>query len=89
MRGDNVLVRAYGDRPLERAVWEVENGKVYISRLDLMEQCERQEACPMGFPKGDVFLFDERLYKRLESAYNRKDKRNLAGIWSEAKPYLE
>jgi hypothetical protein len=43
----------------------------------------------MGFPQEDVFQFDERLYRRLESAYNRRDKRNLSGIWSEAKLYLE
>jgi hypothetical protein len=89
MRGDKVLVKAYGDRPLERAVWEVGNGKVYISRPELIELCERREAWPIGFPKEDVFLFDDSLYRRLESAARRKDKRQLAGIWSEAKPYLE
>jgi hypothetical protein len=89
MRGDIVLVRAYGDQPLERVVWDTGKGKVYISRPDLIEQCERQEAWPIGFPIEDVFAFDSTLYKRLESAMRRNDKRQLAGIWSEAKPYLE
>jgi hypothetical protein len=89
MRGDKVLARAFGQKPLERVVWDIEGEKVFICRPDLLEACERRESWPVGFPVADIFQFDASLYKRLESAMRRKDTRNLSSIWTEAKPYIE
>jgi hypothetical protein len=82
------MVRALGLQPLERIVWEVVGDKVFICNPQSLEACKRREAFALGFPREDVFVFDERLFRRLNGAYNRKDK-HLRGIWTEAKSYLE
>lgn len=81
MRGETVIVRAFKGVPLARRVWDIGERVVYITN--------EEGLTPIGFPKEDVFIYDESLYKRLESATRRRDGRNLAGVWSEAKPYLE
>ena len=91
MRGESIIVRAFGGAPLARKVWDVGERVVYITDEQGLKRLTsgRDAPPPLGFPKEDVFRFDERLYRRLESAIKRKDKRNLPGIWSEAKPYIE
>lgn len=60
MRGDLVIVRAFGDVPLVRRVWEeVEHG-VYITDDTHLEHLLAGEGAiqPVGFPREDVFMFD-------------------------------
>ncbi len=59
MRGEMVLVRAFGDVPLVRRVWEAGESTVYITDD---EQLGKHIAglCmlpPIGFPREDVFRF--------------------------------
>jgi hypothetical protein len=91
MRGESVLVRAFKGVPLARQVWDIGERVVYITDEAGFEKLSSGLAAPspIGFPKEDVFQYDGRLFRRLESAIRRSDSRNLAGIWSEAKPYLE
>lgn len=90
MRGQTVIVRAFRGVPLARKIWDVGERVIYLTNEEGLEKLTsgRSAPPPLGFPVEDIFRFDERLYKRLESAHKRRD-RNLAGIWSEAKPYIE
>ena len=91
MRGENIIVRAFKDEPLARRVWGVGERVIYITDDEGLRRLSsgRSTPPPIGFPKEDVFKFDERLYRRLASAIKRRDRLNLKGIWSEAKPYLD
>lgn len=57
MRGEIVLVRAFGGKPLKRRVWSVRPGVVYITNeeqfLNMIEG--RRAIKPIGFPQEDVF----------------------------------
>jgi hypothetical protein len=89
MKGASVLVRAFGGVPLARKVWGEGQRVIYITDDEGFKRLAAGRAIvsPVGFPKEDVFQFDDRLFRRLESAVKRRDTRNLPGIWSEAKPY--
>ncbi len=78
------MVRAFKGKPLDRRVYEVFRNKVYVCRPDLLEQCGQAGVWPVGFPRGDVFVFDADLLGRLEAAGTR-----TGAIWQEARPYGE
>lgn len=60
MRGDKVIVRSFGDRPLVRRVWSADELGVYISAEGEYQKLSRGEEAlsPVGFPREDVFTFD-------------------------------
>lgn len=60
MRGDKVIVRSFGDRPLVRRVWAADEEGVYISAEGEYQKLSRGEEAlsPVGFPREDVFRFD-------------------------------
>jgi hypothetical protein len=57
MRGDKVIVRAYGGEALSRLVWDTNERVVYVVTKDTFEalQAGRSGPEPVGFPWGDVF----------------------------------
>jgi phage repressor protein C with HTH and peptisase S24 domain len=61
MKGDKVIVRAFGGVALVRRVWAVKNGLVYISDEKEFHKREAGEDAlePIGFPVADVFAYDE------------------------------
>lgn len=81
-----VIARDHRGRPLRRLMLEVAAGKGFICHPDTYEDCRKGAAYPVGFPLSDLFIFDEQLFARLESAFRRKDNRSLKSIWGEAKP---
>jgi hypothetical protein len=62
-RGGRVIVRAYGDRPLVRRVWDYDGSAVLIAGEREFHLLERGEEAPMpvGFPPEDVFRYDAEL----------------------------
>lgn len=60
MRGDKVIVRSFGGRPLVRRVWAADEHGVYISAEGEYQKLSRGEEAlsPVGFPREDVFRFD-------------------------------
>lgn len=61
MRGDLVIVRAFGGVPLVRRVWEEEGRGVYITddtHFKRLMAGENGTIQPVGFPREDVFKFD-------------------------------
>lgn len=64
MRGDLVIVRAFGGKPLIRRVWEEVERGVYITDDALFQRLmagENGTIQPVGFPREDVFKFDSDL----------------------------
>ena len=58
MRGDTVIVRAFGGKALKRRVWGTGDGLVYITSNEEFEKlvAGKPAAEPIGFPKEDVFI---------------------------------
>ncbi len=84
MRGEQVIVRSYGDKPLLRNVWGVGKDVVYITRES---QCQRtvehgEQIDFIGFPREDVFQYDPQLAASMEKLY-REGKWN----WDELTPW--
>jgi len=61
MKGDLVIVRAFGGATLVRRVWAVKNGLIYIAdEKEFGKREAGQDALePIGFPVSDVFAYDE------------------------------
>jgi hypothetical protein len=77
MRGDDVIVRAFGGLPLVRKVWSIGARVIYLTDDEQFQKLKAGKSAlqPIGFPKEDVFKFDTAILESLK--------------WSEAKPYLE
>jgi len=73
MRGEYVIVRAYGGRPLIRRVWDVGEKVVYITndqQLKLLIEGAGNAIGPIGFPKEDVFRYDREIVELLNDKQN-------------------
>jgi hypothetical protein len=68
MRGDFVIVRAFGNIPLIRRLWDEDNHYIYITNDEqfqlLTNNYEALE--PIGFPTEDVFKYDQELAESME-----------------------
>lgn len=80
MQGDYVIARSFGDVPLIRRVWEADKGVVYICTEERYNQLRNGETDLMlvGFPKADVFEYDETIVTELDSNPQ---------IWRKLKPW--
>ncbi len=61
MRGDTVIVRAYGGKALLRRVWDVGERVVYVTNDEEFDKLAAGKPAiePIGFPKEDVFRVSE------------------------------
>jgi hypothetical protein len=61
MRGDSVIVRAFGGRALKRRVWDVGESLVYITTDEEFEKLVEGKPAvePVGFPREDIFCLTE------------------------------
>lgn len=73
MRGERVIVRSFGDRPLVRRVWAADEHSVYISAEGEYQKLSRGEEAllPVGFPREDVFRFDPAIAAEVERDEDR------------------
>lgn len=62
MKGDVVIVRAFGGDPAKVRVWDEDERMVYVVGLDEFERMEagESERWPIGFERTDVFAYDPR-----------------------------
>lgn len=69
MRGDIVIVRAYGGIPLIRRVWEEGEASIQITNDENMDLLLAGKTAvePIGFPKEDVFQFNPEVAKKINS----------------------
>ncbi len=60
MKGDRVIVRAFGDEALVRRVWQVNGQAVYVTDDLNFRRLEAGADAPfaIGFPREDVFRYD-------------------------------
>lgn len=60
MRGETVIVRAFGGKPLVMKVWSVGARVVYLTdKADLEKMLAGAEVPPpIGFPREDVFKYN-------------------------------
>jgi len=72
MRGEQVIVRSFGGKPLIRKIWEVKEDVILIvedSQFQLLINNDIRAVGPIGFPKEDVFRFDP-IFAKLENKQN-------------------
>lgn len=57
MRGELVIVRTFGGKPVERRVWAVGEAVVYVTNDEEFNKLVAGKPAlePIGFPKEDVF----------------------------------
>lgn len=67
MKGQLVIVRAYGGKALIRRIWDVEKNLVYILDEENYQKLSRGQKAlePIGFPKEDVFKYHPEIAKKL------------------------
>lgn len=87
MRGEKVIVRVFGNKPVTGRVWEVFNGGAYVCSEDHFQQLlEGNGVLPqIGFPLEDIFEYQDQVAAELESAYNSSDTKQLAFAWNKAR----
>lgn len=83
-QGQRVIVRAYGDRPLERILCGENTRLAYIGRPDLYEAFLEGKSGAVGFPWDDVFEFDQDIYMKLSAEFD--NGRNMTLAWQQAIP---
>lgn len=82
MKGDYVIAKAFGNKPLVRRVWESTTETVYIcTDARYTELLEGEQGCyPIGFPRRCVFEYDISLASDLE-----KEWQTNPGLWDDLK----
>lgn len=61
MRGELVIVRAFGDKPLKRRIWAVDDNVVFVTNEEEFYKLTVGIPAlePIGFPKEDIFKHTE------------------------------
>jgi hypothetical protein len=68
MRGELVIVRAHGGKPLVRRLWDIDEQAVYICNEENFGRLVEglHGLWPVGFPRDDVFVYDPVLLAEVE-----------------------
>lgn len=71
MRGDFVIVRAFGNIPLIRRLWDEGDYCVYITNDEQYQLLNEGNGSigPIGFPREDVFKYDSELASSMNQLY--------------------
>ncbi len=74
MRGDLVIVKAYGEKPLIRRIWNSNENVVYITNDEQFQLliAGKDAIEPIGFPREDVFKYDQKLATSMERLHHNK-----------------
>jgi hypothetical protein len=83
-RGDLIVVRAYGDKPLIRRVWEVTDRAVYIHSEENYHKRKAGIDAPdmVGFPRLDAYVYDPETFPP-----DTEGIRQDAAFWAALQPY--
>ena len=66
MRGDKVIIRAFGGEPLVRLIWNVYPDTIEICNEEGYQKLVTGEPwIPIGFPRKDVFQYDPGVFEKL------------------------
>jgi hypothetical protein len=63
MKGDTVIVRSFGDKPLVRRVWEVTSEIVFICSEENYNVLSsgKEGLLPVGFPREYVYRYNPKI----------------------------
>jgi hypothetical protein len=75
-----VMVRAYAGEPVRLTAHSVAGGHVVVAGDDPRKA--------IGFPVGEVFEFEGKLFADLVAAYERADRIALSALWDRATPLM-
>lgn len=86
MRGEMVVVRAFGNEPLVRRVWKATPEAVFICDEENYQRliAGKEGYWPVGFPKKDVFCYDATLVDKLIDNYESD-----LSLWDDLTPWSE
>jgi hypothetical protein len=85
MRGELVIVRTYGDRPEIRRIWDMDENAIYITNDEQFKLLTGgREGLFIGFPRQDVFKYNQMLAASMENLCKEKKWR-----WNKLTPYGE
>lgn len=84
MRGEKVIVRTLGGRPVVGMIWEADESTVYVTdKANLHRLLVGEEAAlPIGFPREDVFEYNADKARAIEQP-RRTDKWD----WESLRPW--
>ena len=68
MRGDFVIVRAFGNIPLIRRLWDEGDYLIYITNDEQFQLLTdgKKALEPIGFPRKDIFKYDPELASSMD-----------------------
>ena len=81
-----VIARADRGEPLERIAIETGRRVVYLANPARIGAVEAGESNPVGFPREDVFEFDEGVFASLADQWARQRATEPA-TWQKLRPY--
>ena len=61
LKGEKVILRAFGERPVVRLVWRISDGMVLVTDeagFAALQAGMGADIIPIGFPLNDVFAYD-------------------------------
>jgi hypothetical protein len=82
------ILRAYGQEPLLRYVAKRSNGGTMIVSESGYQSWQAGKGIPrwIGWPKKDLFDYDEAVYRRLCNLYRNGDEQQLDEEWNKLRP---
>jgi hypothetical protein len=86
MNRNMVIARAFGGRPLRRIIMGSQSGLAYLAAPEAVLRIESGDLFAVGFPKRDVFRFDETAFQQLELEW-RAIKRTNNSSWAKLELY--
>ena len=81
---DRVIVRAFGNEPLERIACGSAKSVVHVLHPNSVAAFEAGRTGGVGFPREDTFEFDPVVFERLRAQWAKNRDAN----WGDAKPYV-
>jgi hypothetical protein len=81
-----VLARASGGKPHKRIIVDIGERVFYLANPDRIVAVEAGESDPIGFPREDVFEFDDEAFAALVEQWERQRATDPA-TWKGLTPY--
>jgi hypothetical protein len=83
---ETVLARASGRKPIKRILIEPGERVFYLANPERIDAVRAGVSDPVGFPKEDVFEFDEGVFVALADQWARQ-RANDPATWRKLTPY--
>jgi hypothetical protein len=81
MDGRTMIVRAFGGEPLRRILVGIRGRLADAARPESLDRVCQGLSCPVGFPREDVFQFDEAAFDRLAATWEAR-RETSADEWA-------